>query len=1167
MTWFRKRQRGGVTIFLTILLVPMIVICTLYIDVSRVFLAKSIATSSVDLALNTVLSQYDIDLEQYYGLMGSVQDIDEIYEPAENAFVLSMQSTEVSPTYLQQKITEISKLFGKSKEYDDVIGVDTDQTSAEIANVENANLANPGMMRQQITEFMKYRAPIDLIADVKNDKQKYSDLFTKVSKVGESATNMPYEALIQEKKQVFYEAKSDMLMQALKVYEVLKKYEKLKITAGYIKDTKTCYENLETDFDDIHKHYLEYWTNVDHLWSEPFKSVDTNITETTADFSGTDVSLETIVTLMGNIDSAVTEHDKQLGPINEKLGAIEHCEEKYLDMAEDKVSPARYWVQLEQDLSESDYKTYINSVKDVKKALENLNTGYTNRHKSDKEDPKDIADTIMEDGRKLSDHVKDAVDKANGALNTAKAAKVGTVSATAQKFYDQTIGDVNRDAADKFIKEKVQNTEKSETYGDSNLDKDKLKERFERIFDGNELIGNDYTNDTLRKEMKKLKDDIADYKQAYDDWGDAVEDGKKHGLTEENSDIYKDSNADRSGYNQTDKVGSGSKPDREHDKEVDLTKDDCEIYVNYIKRVGELFVSYMDVAEKLTYHGKEILGNDITSKRSLMKKGINTLKNFEAAATSEATAGTKVDKDQVPVGKDKLKKYGEDTWDYNGDAIATLKELNLDFSTDSEGFVNSATLNSPCSAQADSYPITDTKTKIKIPQFLHWQFDDTYGECDSPVAKASGFLDFLKELFNSGLADFETYKNIHRVDANEIMNEKDLPSALAKAAADESPMISGGEKNSKDATKQTAGITSAAKWLSTIANMYEGMRDDLYTTDYLMSMLSYDTHFMEKVYDKAAGVQDSDTNIYQVKDWSGADMYIQPGTASKIFDAEEATKYMQSLKTTDVYNKSMTNKVIAPMSDDKGVGYNWAYGNEVEYILSGSSNEKNRARVDTILYFCRLGFNMGPIYTSYWDELWVESIAELACALSAGVIPIQLTKFLICTTILALESYVDEQYLLAGLPVKLIKNADEDELFVDLTIGEEELETLVSNQESKGDLFAAGKPKVTAGDSLVLSYSDYLSLAVFLETIAIKDNLYLRTSDVVQVNMSKNKDIEQYTGTGFQMAKALTYYTIDTSVRVKPMMVALPYGSEYGVHSLLDTDSWNTLEYKAVQGY
>ncbi len=149
----------------------------------------------------------------------------------------------------------------------------------------------------------------------------------------------------------------------------------------------------------------------------------------------------------------------------------------------------------------------------------------------------------------------------------------------------------------------------------------------------------------------------------------------------------------------------------------------------------------------------------------------------------------------------------------------------------------------------------------------------------------------------------------------------------------------------------------------------------------------------------------------------------------------------------------------------------------------------------------------------------------------------------------------------------MIKNADEDELFVDLTIGEEELETLVSNQESKGDLFAAGKPKVTAGDSLVLSYSDYLSLAVFLETIAIKDNLYLRTSDVVQVNMSKNKDIEQYTGTGFQMAKALTYYTIDTSVRVKPMMVALPYGSEYGVHSLLDTDSWNTLEYKAVQGY
>ena len=59
MIKFFSKTKGVVSVFLVIILVPMMVISALFVDASRVQLAGSVATSAGDLALNTALTDYD----------------------------------------------------------------------------------------------------------------------------------------------------------------------------------------------------------------------------------------------------------------------------------------------------------------------------------------------------------------------------------------------------------------------------------------------------------------------------------------------------------------------------------------------------------------------------------------------------------------------------------------------------------------------------------------------------------------------------------------------------------------------------------------------------------------------------------------------------------------------------------------------------------------------------------------------------------------------------------------------------------------------------------------------------------------------------------------------------------------------------------------------------
>ena len=76
-----QKSRGAISVFLTIILVPCIITVCLFDDVCRVQLSQAQAASAADLALHSLMADYDKDLKEKYGFVASSQEMnDEKYE-------------------------------------------------------------------------------------------------------------------------------------------------------------------------------------------------------------------------------------------------------------------------------------------------------------------------------------------------------------------------------------------------------------------------------------------------------------------------------------------------------------------------------------------------------------------------------------------------------------------------------------------------------------------------------------------------------------------------------------------------------------------------------------------------------------------------------------------------------------------------------------------------------------------------------------------------------------------------------------------------------------------------------------------------------------------------------------------------------------------------------
>lgn len=161
----RKFARASVTVFVTIILIPTIVLSGILTEIARINLYSNQALMTADNYGETVLTQYDDLLKDLYGLFAVTQDeealkgIETLQEYMKTSFYPNNKT--ISFQHLQG--TPVNK--GTSYKGFNPYGAAQIELSYEAAS-DQANLGNNNVLATQIGDFMHYRIVQSLKGDV-----------------------------------------------------------------------------------------------------------------------------------------------------------------------------------------------------------------------------------------------------------------------------------------------------------------------------------------------------------------------------------------------------------------------------------------------------------------------------------------------------------------------------------------------------------------------------------------------------------------------------------------------------------------------------------------------------------------------------------------------------------------------------------------------------------------------------------------------------------------------------------------------------------------------------------------------------------------------------------------------------------------------------------------
>lgn len=1078
---FIQKTRGSISVFLVIILVPVIVVCSVFVDASRIELAKALASSAGDLTLNTVLTQYDKALNESYGLLASSQNIDEFLGNAEGYFTACMVSQGVDTTEAKKYAGEISKMFNDEGEIVDFMKVDLGQTSAEVSPLEGADLANAALVKNEIVEFMKYRSPINNI----------SDFIGKMSDVEEDVKDKPMEVELTNKKNQYYEAENKLLQKALDVYLLILEYNEYKITSQYITEIETYLNGCEETYRGFHTKHIKDWNNTGgDLGQKVFPSIATQVktdpasnSTFTEENTASEDSLKAAITRCSNYKTA---YDTAKADLQEKINnAPIDVNFKEADYG------IQYWIQTAEAISKGDvYNKFIKAANDLFRSGSNLKQTYDCRitYREVTEDvPKEVTSvdkegniekkTVIESVTTrievtISDETQSNYDAAMSACSGAKS----ELSGLAVYKISAKLEEISKSAvAGKVTDRGTANNQIAAVAA-------KLQEYYDHLKKGSKKMLE--IMDGLN-EMKKLAQIYGAKFEAWEGYANES-DGKSPKNTMVDDDLEEIKKIKES-------TGGGDGEFEKMDRFIN--EEQVGLMLNRCNAINALFGSFTEGMDKLQYNGTSI-------------RKIKKYDTFSDVAS--------IDQSRITIVNQELETYIQTTW-----AIPI-------FTKPAPGEIHKVTIHN------------NPEFKKKPPDLYTWMKDVKFRDYEKEKHDdgKKQFEDLKKQMDEEEKKKEEENKALkNRNSKEEIKGKENLPSKGTGSSA------KSGKAKGKDSGKKLENASSDTKELTDntqfdIMLAFESLRDNLYVTDYIMSMLSYDTYELEGKYEMLRKGHSKD-DIYEVTGGK-----INPGNAASLYAAQDENWKNESTIFTE--NKSLTNKMI-------NLDNNFSYGNEAEYILYGNKILNNKLASYATIYSLRYAINIAPVFQKYWNKSrLVREIAVVISTATNGVIPIPLVKMIICLGITAAEAAVDINYLRVGIPVLFVKKVDD--LFLVLEESISEVSTKISGFKENKEL-AAIKQRPC------FNYSDYLRMFLLIATSTNGESIYLRVADVIQCNMQKQPNYSS-----FLLSNSKVYFELEADVKVSPLTLGLPFARQEGAN-ILDTSSWNSFTFNGIRGY
>lgn len=1064
----RKRQHGAVTIFLIIVLVPCIALTSICVDLSRVQLSKAMATSSADLALNTLLTNYDGDLNDWYGMIGSCQNIEDFYKVSAGYFLRAISSKGLG----QDEIFLLSDVYSSVTGDDSIF--DLLQTEAvgdvSVSEVKDANLSNPTLIKDQIVEFMKYRAPIELtmgIIDRLGKDSSYTD-------AKEAKKNEP----LVESKQEFYTAEGELLKKAYNTYWTIINYrdevdrteltnEKLLEYANQVNACRSAYETLHAlavsnlfNTDSLNYTYKRKICNTQQYY---YYDMD----DMSFVYAKSEEDEETGETVYYTNNS---KFSKYTGKARDAIQAFDSAKKNYENAVSgvmasppgsNDVNAIQWWVRMHRAV----YETNGNLHSQLSSAADTM-AGYIQTLSALMECEEQSNSSLPEDWKsqcaslrsqiesRCSKYLSGSPDWTDAYVNAAQtfanvsSANIKNVKSSqlqvtvngATTSFDAAISKVSGDL--------------TKIYADLTAARDLLNTAIDG--DGGETCS-----------LDKLKQLAIQYGSALNTY---------QGM------------ADNTG---TDMAG----------KEKDEIKTEIE-EGRIEKGIDEAGVR--ELKTRLTNIRSQL--NKIIQSIENMKYGNVCVKDISSFSAFRQAALTKVHTGEIPLKNADISSYARSTFSslYKPDGTAVQLE-------NTSGNSHNPKLNLKPKDPAE----TDTP---KLLIYLHSKFD---GRDKASVDENQQDLDSGKENQKN---EESRIKDSPRFHGNSTGISKSYSNGTAMNLTDG---LFGSLMELLEILTDTSNVTS--------------IRDDLYITSYIMSMFSYGTYETEGQY----GLVKEKTKL------SLPETGYRPAEYDNVLGDAGTEKTWLSSNEKDSYNKTLTNKLINSAN-------NVAWGAEVEYILNGSAdNKENVKAVYSDIYVIRYALNLVSVFQNFWKAntqenttaIAIETAANGIATATGGIIPPPVTKVVALPLLAVFETGRDLDRLEAGFPVELYKRTYED-WWVQIPS--------ISNIAS----MAAGKPTEKKNTDKGIFYSDYLTVFVYLGLKSSKcEQMYYRIAEVIESNMAKA------TGGGYKMSKVRMYFTLDATLRVKPLMVTLPYYFDEYENTMAATTDWCTYKVKTTRGY